>query len=128
MILFYDGECPTCHFFVRFILRFDRKKKLVFAPLQGQTAEKIKSHNPDVFKADSVVWAEGSEVLIRSKAVFRILRYLGGFWLIFLIFQLLPGFITDGIYNFVARNRYRWFGKYESCILPDSIHSDRFLG
>ncbi len=120
--------CNLCSGIVQFVIRHDRKKKFLFASFQGKAgkaiAEKWKVPLPD---ADSFVLVLGDSLYSRSDAALLLLRKLGGGWSLLYGLKILPRFIRDGVYRYIARNRYKWFGKKESCLLPSPETRDRFL-
>lgn len=125
-IVFYDGHCGLCNGVVRWLLRIDRKGALRFAPLQGSTArEKLAGLRQDL---DALVyWREGQPVRDSSDAILSILRDLGWPWRALSGFLWVPKGFRDAIYRALARRRYRLFGRYESCPLPEPSVRDRFL-
>ena len=123
-ILFYDGVCRLCHRLIRFLLAEDVTGQIRFAPLQGETA-KNRLLTDEV--SDSVVfWLDG-KLFFASEAAIRLSTCLGGFWFGSWIFWLIPRPVRDGIYHWVARRRYRFFGQFDQCRLPDTDEKDRFL-
>ena len=133
-ILLYDGVCGLCNRLVRFILRRDLEGIFRFASLQsGFAARILQRHGADATDLDTVYVVVNPDqpdetLLARSDAVIFILKQLGGFWrLAGFLAQLKPRFLRDWGYRVVARNRYRVFGRFESCMLPDAEHRDRFL-
>jgi predicted DCC family thiol-disulfide oxidoreductase YuxK len=124
-ILFFDGVCNLCNGFVDFLIT--RDNSLLFAPLQGLTASHKLSPLLTQTLPSVVLIDEQGRVYLRSAAALRVLTGLGGLWLVLKIFLLLPGFLRDIIYNFIAANRYSWFGKKDSCRLPSLAERDRFL-
>lgn len=116
-ILFFDGVCHLCNSFVDSIITQDKNHVFQFAPLQGTTAELLLNAQ-DRNTLESVIYYEAGEVFRRSDAVLKILTKLGGPYLLLKGAWLLPRFLRDGAYNFVARRRYRWFGEREFCRLP----------
>lgn len=128
ILVFFDGVCHLCQGTVKFMLKHDRKRLFAFAPLQGETAKKYL--NPavaEIAEPDSViVWDRGKK-LERAAAVFHILRYLPWPWKLLSVFRFLPSFVSDPLYRFVARNRYRWFGRSESCMIPKPEWKEQFL-
>lgn len=123
-IVYFDGECALCTGVVQFILKRDKKKKFRFASLQGAA-----NRNPFLasIQKDSVVLEENNIIYVRSTAALRICKWLGGGWSICYAFIVLPLWIRDGLYNFIARNRYKWFGKKDQCWVPDKKWADQFL-
>jgi len=125
-IIFFDGVCGLCNGFVDFVLRNDSKKQFLFAPLQGDTFKKWKQTTSMEFP-DSVVLLIDNEFSIKSTAALKILVMLGGWYSVANFFFIVPLFIRDGVYDFIARNRYGWFGKKESCRLPSPEERSVFL-
>lgn len=124
-ILFFDGVCNLCNSSVQFILKHDKKKQFLFAPLQSaRGAEALRQVDG---KPDSLILFYNNRYLIRSDAALYTARLLG--LPISLIFAgiILPRFFRDWVYNFIARNRYRWFGKKDECMLPTPELRARFL-
>ncbi|MGZ5280187.1 MAG: thiol-disulfide oxidoreductase DCC family protein [Pseudobdellovibrionaceae bacterium] len=119
-IVFFDGICHLCNGFVNFAIQNGTSKTLlVFAPLQGTTAEQLLS--PEDRKAlSSVIFLNDGKTFRHSEAVLEIMKFLKFPWpLLAVIFQIIPSDFRNVIYNWVARNRYRWFGQRESCRLPE---------
>lgn len=125
-IIFFDGVCNLCNAFVDFLVRRDKDNNFFFAPLQGDTAKsKLPSGQPA--KLSSVLlWNQG-QVLQKSDAALTILQQLGGLWWFMRVFWAVPSFLRDLVYDFVAANRYRFFGKRETCRLPTAAEKARFL-
>lgn len=133
-ILFYDGVCGLCNTLVQFLLKHDRHGRLRFASLQSDFAERVlRRHGFDPKDLDTLHVVEnyeqpGERLLQRSDAVLRAGRELGGYWSILAaIAKIVPRPLRDIAYRFVAQNRYRVFGKYETCMLPDPNQRSRFL-
>lgn len=127
-IVFFDGVCALCNRWVDRMLRCDRDGVLAFAPLQGETARRLLDL-PAGEVPESLVLLEGGELRTRSSAVLSALRLLGGRWrLLARALRMIPSPIRDGLYDRVARNRYRWFGRRPSCRLPaGELERSRFL-
>jgi predicted DCC family thiol-disulfide oxidoreductase YuxK len=133
-IILYDGVCGLCNRLVQFLLKHDKSGRLRFASLQSDFAAKVlQRHGIDPKDLDTLHVVENYEqpderVLQRSDAILRAGRELGGFWSASAAAaKVIPRSLRDVIYRFVARNRYRVFGKYESCMLPDLNQRSRFL-
>lgn len=126
-ILLYDGYCALCNFFVRLVLRFDKKQIIFFAPLHSEIAKEIRMKFQLEPNLDSIFFFDGQNVLTHHKAVFSILKLLPYPIRFFLIFQLLPGKLSKALYNFIAKRRYHLFGKLDSCPLPEEKDRMRFL-
>lgn len=132
-IVLYDGVCGLCNRVTQFLLKHDTKDSLRYASLQSDFAAAIlRRHGLDPGDLDTVClvlnYNEPEEqVLSRSDAILRLGSELGGVWRFGAWARIIPRFIRDGAYNFVARNRYRVFGKYDTCMLPEPRHKAKFL-
>ena len=133
-IVLYDGVCGLCNRMVQFLLKHDQEGRLRFASLQSDFAGKVLGrHGFDAKDLDTIHVVEnydqpGERVLQRSDAVLRAGRELGGFWAASSsIAKIVPRALRDLVYRFVATNRYRVFGKYDTCMLPDPQQRSRFL-
>ena len=132
-IVLYDGVCGLCNRLVQLILKRDVHDRFRFASLQSEFAEKLlKRHGADSRDLDTfyLVINHGipsERVLMRSDAILAVVSTLGGLWKVAGIGALLPRVLRDGMYRIVARNRYRVFGKHESCMLPSAEHRAKFL-
>lgn len=133
-IILYDGVCGLCNSLVQFLIKRDKRGALRFASLQSDFAAKVLGrHGIDPTDLDTVHVVVNYEqpderVLNRSDAILRAWSELGGFWkTLAAIAQIVPRALRDLVYRFVAGNRYRVFGKYETCMLPDPNQRSRFL-
>lgn len=125
-ILFFDGVCNLCNGFVDFIVSRDTKNIFQFAPLQGKTAiASLRKESIDALNT-VILFKEGLEFQ-KSDAALMVLQQLGGGWILFKIFWIIPRFLRNIVYDLVAKNRYRIFGKRESCRLPTKEERARFL-
>ena len=127
-VLLFDGVCNLCNGAVRFVLRFDAEGVFRFASLQSDVGRELlerASLSTEAF--DSVVLIEGGEAYTKSTAVLRVARRLDGPFPLLYPFVLLPTSFRDRLYDVVADNRYGWFGRKESCPVPDPEIRDRFL-
>ena len=123
-VVFYDGHCALCSRSVQFILTHDRKKRFRFAALQFETAAELGTALPET---DSVILFHNERFYVESSAALHIVKQLNLPWNLLAVFLLLPAWLRDPVYRFIASNRYRWFGRYETCWLPDLQWRDRFL-
>ncbi|OFZ29679.1 MAG: hypothetical protein A2622_10675 [Bdellovibrionales bacterium RIFCSPHIGHO2_01_FULL_40_29] len=125
-IIFFDGICPLCNGFVDFVLKKDSKRHFQYASLQSDFA---KTNLPEQnLSLDSVVLLENSQIYMKSTAVLRVLFQLGGYWTpLCIIASIIPRPLRDFFYDIIAKNRYRVFGKYETCRLPSSEERSLFL-
>jgi predicted DCC family thiol-disulfide oxidoreductase YuxK len=127
-IVLYDGVCNLCSTSVQFILKRDKKHQFVFGSLQGETGEKyLRRYSRSIDDYSSFMLVEGSKLYTRSTGALRMLKHLGGGWQLMYAFIIVPKFIRDAIYNFIARNRYKWFGKKNRCWVPTPELKSRFL-
>jgi predicted DCC family thiol-disulfide oxidoreductase YuxK len=132
-IVLYDGVCGLCNGLNQFLLKRDHHDRLRFASLQSGLAESLlRRHGADSKDLDTVYVVidqgqPGEHLLARSDAILYLLNQIDGIWKLASVGRLLPKPLRDGMYKIVARNRYRVFGKHESCMLPDPKHRDKFL-
>ena len=117
-----------CNSGINFIIRNDKKKIFHFTPLQSSYSQKLLNENQEAANAgDTFILFVDGKILHRSDAALKILMLLGGRWKLLATFYLFPKFIRNGIYNLIARNRYKWFGKENSCIIPSPEIQERFI-
>ena len=132
-VLLYDGLCGFCNRGVQQVLRHDRRKNMMFAALQGDYGKSILTRHPELNGIDSLVFVEPldfaylEQVFVRSDAALRLASYLGWPWKLALAAYLIPRPVRDFLYDQFAKRRYRWFGKYEMCMLPPPEVRERFL-
>jgi predicted DCC family thiol-disulfide oxidoreductase YuxK len=128
-VILFDGECNLCNSSVQFILRRDSAKRFRFASLQSPAAQRQLQEiglTPEDLP-DSIALIEDGKVYVKSTAGLRIARGLGGLWPLVSVFLVVPAVPRNWIYDLIARNRYRWFGKREECMLPTAETRERFL-
>lgn len=127
-IVFFDGVCNLCNRSVQTILKYDRKNRFRFASLQGETAgEMLSAYLKDHPESDSILLMTGNTIFSKSTAVLRIARYLAFPLNLSFTFIIIPVFIRDAVYKWIAANRYRWFGKRAECWLPSDEYKLKFL-
>lgn len=127
-LLLFDGVCNLCHGAVQWILARDRKQVFRFASLQSQVGRAALAEAGYTGPIpESVVVIEDGQVYLAGNAALRVASILGGVWKAAAVFRILPRPLRDGIYHWIARNRYRWFGKKEACPMPTPETLDRFL-
>ncbi len=128
-ILYFDGVCTLCNGAVDFIIRRDRARRFRYASLQSEAGRRMmESQGMDPSVLDTLILWEAGRMHTKSSAALRIARHLGGAWPLLGVFRLVPRFLRDPLYDWVARNRYRWFGRKESCRLPTPEERELFLG
>lgn len=127
-VVFFDGVCNLCNSSVNFLIDRDPQARFQFASLQSYLAgEILPSHEIDPTKVDSIAFLVNGRVYQRSRAVLEIARRMRRLWPLMYVFVIVPGFIRDMVYNWIARNRYRWFGRTDSCRMPTPELRARFL-
>lgn len=127
-ILFFDGVCNLCNGFVQFVIKRDPKAVFRFAPLQSeQGKEVLESANLSTEELSTVVLFWKGKIYTHSDVPLEVAKLLGGAWQLFYIFRIIPKGIRNAIYDWIARNRYRWFGKKDSCMIPTPDLKSRFL-
>ncbi len=128
-IIFFDGVCNLCNGAIQFIIKKDKRNVFLFAPLQGTTAKAFfKSRNLDFEKTDSIVLYEPDVAyFVKSSAALKIGKTFGGIYRCLALFEWFPQSLRDWIYDFVARNRYKWFGKKDACMIPTPELQSKFL-
>lgn len=127
-IILFDGVCNLCNQAVTFIINHDPNDQFRFAALQSDEGkELLKKYDLDAAAIDSIVLIQDDKAFIKSAAALRIAKNISGLWPGLYAFKVLPKFITDFVYDFVARNRYDWFGKKDNCMVPTSELKSKFL-
>ena len=127
-VVLFDGVCNLCTASVQFVIRHDKKKLFRFAALQSTTGQALlEQNNLPGTTFNSFVLIENNKVYTRSSAALRLSRRLNGILPLLYGFMIVPKFIRDGVYNLIARNRYKWFGKTETCLIPSPDLQARFL-
>jgi predicted DCC family thiol-disulfide oxidoreductase YuxK len=126
-VILFDGICNLCNNSVRFIIKRDPRGRFRFATLRSAAAESLLNSAAAGPLPDSIVLVEDRRVYTRSAAVLRILRGLRGAWPLAYALIVIPRPLRDWAYRVVARNRYRWFGKRDSCMVPTPELRTRFL-
>ena len=120
-IILFDGVCNLCNSSVQFILKRDGTGKFRFSSLQSEfSKEMLKRYNLPVDYLESIILLHNGKIYTSSDAVIEILNHLGGFYKLFSVFKIIPKFLREPLYKFIARNRYRWFGRKDSCMVPEA--------
>jgi len=129
----FDGVCVLCNGWVDFLLRHDRRARYRFAAMQGEAGRRLLAANgldpDDPVSFLLVEYDRGPVPRVSTGAVGvrRVLTGLGGLWRVAAVSALLPSFVREPLYRWIARNRYRWFGRHDACRLPDPAEAHRFL-
>ena len=128
-IILFDGVCNLCNGSIRFVIKRDKKDRFRYAALQSEIGRKLASErNIDISKVDSIILIEpGVAYFTKSEAALKIGQSLGGIWMFVAVFNLIPSGLLNIVYDFIAKNRYRWFGKKEVCMIPTPELKAKFL-
>lgn len=127
-LILFDGTCNLCQGSVQFVLKHEKAPWYSFASLQSDTGQRVleQYHLPqDSFR--SFVLVENGKLYTQSTAALKVTRKLRGAWPLLYCFMIVPAFVRNVVYNIIARNRHKWFGKTESCMLPTPELKERFL-
>ncbi|MFN3849283.1 MAG: thiol-disulfide oxidoreductase DCC family protein [Spirosomataceae bacterium] len=128
MIILFDGVCNLCNAFVNFVIDRDSKKQFKFAALQSPEGQRVlEQYNLQTSDFQTVVLLKENQIYKKSDAALTVAKHLDGFWKYAYIFKILPRFFRDFCYDFIARNRYRFFGKKDVCRIPTPELKERFL-
>ena len=126
-VIFFDGVCVACNSFIDFLMRADPQTKILFSPMQGETATKFslpRSENPGEW---AIAYVDERGIHEGADAVLLVLGRLGSFWRLPALLIWLPGPVKEFFYGLVSRNRYRLFGKKTACRVPTPEEKERFL-
>ena len=127
-VVLFDGVCNLCNGSVRFVIERDPHKHFQFAPLQSETATTLIGRTADpLAMPDSIVLVDDGRLYVRSTAALRIARRLRFPWPLLWLFMAVPRPLRDWVYDLIARHRYGWFGKRDTCMVPTKEIRDRFL-
>ncbi len=128
-IILFDGVCNLCNGAVQFVIKRDKRDLFRYAALQSETGQQLtKERKIDTTTIDSIILIEpGVAYFIKSDAALEIAKNLSGAWPLIGVFKWVPGRIRDSIYDWVAKNRYAWFGRRESCMIPTEELQNKFL-
>jgi predicted DCC family thiol-disulfide oxidoreductase YuxK len=128
-LLLFDGVCTLCNASVDLVMRNDSKRRFRFASLQSDVGQRIlRDHGFSQTEFESVIYVRNGVLHTKSGAALRIAARLDGLWPILAVFLLIPPFLRDPVYAWIARNRYAWFGKRETCRVPTDEERSLFLG
>lgn len=133
MTILFDGVCNFCNASINFIIDRDSKGTFKFAALQSGVGQELlkkfglKTSDSESCTFDSIVAIEGDKVYQKSDAALEIARRMDGIWKIFYVFKIIPTFLRNPVYDLVARNRYRIFGRTDACRIPTPELKARFL-
>ncbi|WP_347374714.1 thiol-disulfide oxidoreductase DCC family protein [Aequorivita sp. Q41] len=127
-IILFDGVCNLCNSSVNFVIKHDPKNHFKFAALQSEIGQALLSKfNLDSTKVASIILIDGDKIYQKSSAVLTIAKNLSGAYPLLFGFMIIPKFIRNAAYEYIAKNRYKWYGKKESCMLPSPELKSKFL-
>ncbi len=126
-IVLFDGVCNFCSSSVQFIIKHDKSNSLKFTSLQSTTGQQLLAQYNIAKEVDSVIFIDGGRAYIKSDAAFQIAKYFRGLWKASRVFLIVPAFIRNFFYDIIAKNRYKWFGKKDSCMIPALEIRERFI-
>lgn len=128
-IILFDGVCNLCDSSIQFIIKHDKKDIFRFVALQSDMGLEITKHiGVDTSKIDSILLYEpGKAYYYKAEAALKIAKELGGIYTIISCFSILPNFLTNTVYDYIARNRYKWYGKKDACMIPTPELKAKFL-
>ena len=127
-VVLFDGVCNLCNGVVQYVLKRDKQDRFKFASLQsdfGQKVLKEQGYSQSEFK--TFLLLEEGRLYSKSDAALRLFSSFSGVWFLLKVFYLIPRFLRDAVYDFISKRRYKWFGKQDSCMLPDSDISHKFI-
>ena len=127
-IVLFDGICNLCAASVKFIIRYDKQTKFHFAALQSEIGQQLQGYfQLDAKTVSTVILIENQHVYTQSTAALRIAKNLDKVWPLLYVTLVIPRFIRDYLYKWIAQNRYKWFGQQESCMMPTKEIQSRFI-
>ncbi|WP_042142244.1 thiol-disulfide oxidoreductase DCC family protein [Paucisalibacillus sp. EB02] len=126
-VILFDGVCNFCNSSVQFIIKRDPKGIYQFTSLQSDVGQKLLKDHEVPVELDSFIYIENEKVYFKSTAALKVCRNLKGVWKLLYMFIIVPRPLRDVVYGIFARNRYRWFGKRDACMIPSPEQRKRFL-
>jgi predicted DCC family thiol-disulfide oxidoreductase YuxK len=127
-VILFDGVCNLCSGAVQFIIKRDKKDVFRFASLQSSFGQSVlKKYKLPSHELSSVILVENDIIYTRSTGALKVAKQLSGGWPLLYMFIIVPRFIRDAVYNYVAKNRYKWFGKKQECWLPTPALKNKFI-
>lgn len=128
-IILFDGVCNFCDASINFVIDRDPEGRFKYASLQSSVGEQLLTKfGLDTTDYDSFVLVDGDRFYTKSSAALRVAKQLGGLWNLLYVFMIIPKFIRDSVYSLIAKNRYKWFGKKDECMIPSPEVRARFIG
>jgi len=127
-IIIFDGVCNLCEYSVKFIVKHDRQARFKFVSAQSERGKVLQRlYGVDTLQDGTVILLKNGQVYVKSDAAVEIAKDLDGLWRFLHVFKFIPKPVRDFIYSIISKNRYRWFGNKNECLLPDNNIKERFL-
>lgn len=126
-VILFDGVCNFCNSSVQFIIKRDPQGIYQFTSLQSEVGQKLLKDHEVPVELDSFIYIEDEKIYFKSTAALKVFRNLKGLWKFLYIFIIVPRPLRDVVYGVIARNRYKWFGKRDACMIPSPEQRKRFL-
>lgn len=128
-LILFDGVCNFCNSSVLKIIKHDKKNRFIFASLQSEVGKKVIHHfSIDTEKVDSIILVESEQKhFIKSSAALKIGKHFNGLWKLLQVFWIIPAPLRNIVYNYIAKNRYKWFGKKDNCMIPTPEIRAKFI-
>ena len=127
-LILFDGICNLCNASIQYVIKHDKKDVFRFTPIQSEVGRKvIKDFQINTKKTDSIILYSKKRISYKSSAVLKIAMVLGLPISIFGVFWIVPPFIRNWVYDYIAKNRYKWYGKRESCMVPTQETESKFI-
>ncbi|MEO9484088.1 MAG: DCC1-like thiol-disulfide oxidoreductase family protein [Ekhidna sp.] len=127
-VILFDGVCNLCNTSVQFVIDRDKKDQFLFASLQSSYAKEVLPESlSDSDALQSIVLISKDKIITKSSAALTVAKSLSGLWPMMYLFMIVPRFVRDWIYDIVAKNRYKWFGKKDICMIPSPELKSRFI-
>lgn len=127
-VIYFDGVCNFCNASVRFVINRDPKSKFGFCSLQSEEAAKqLKPYGIKPSELQTIILLKNGKTFFKSRAALEIARELSGLWPALFVFVIVPPFIRDFLYSIIAKNRYKWFGRLDECVIPTGELLNRFV-
>ncbi|MEE9407381.1 MAG: DCC1-like thiol-disulfide oxidoreductase family protein [Polaribacter sp.] len=128
-VILFDGICNLCNNSITKVIKYDKKNNFLFAALQSKTGQEIINKlNIDTSKIDSIILFEADVSYdVKSTAALKVMSDFGGIWQLTKVLWVFPEGFRNFVYDYIAKNRYKWFGKKESCMIPTAALKAKFL-
>lgn len=127
-VILFDGHCNFCNNSVQFVLKRDIQKHFLFASLSSKSGQDfLKKHAKEHQNTDSILLITENKIYSKSSAALKITQSLSGLWFFLAVLRIIPPYFRNIVYDYIAKNRYKWFGKKEICHIPTKEEKSRFI-